>query len=114
MYLWNKIGYLDESDCDFSNYNHRIGVYKAILNGQIVYIGKATEYYNGGFRKRLRDYTRISESARKSKSGELMNKYRKDIVIEIIFVDSHQNGILQANTIEKNFINQYKPLWNMQ
>ena len=61
---WNTLGLLTEDTTDFSAYTKDIGVYRAILNGKVVYIGKATELENGGFRKRLRDYTRISTSAR--------------------------------------------------
>ncbi len=86
---WIRLGYLDESDNDFSKYNHKIGIYKAILNDEIIYIGKATEVYNGGFRKRLRDYTRNSNSARDNITGKKMNENRKDIIIEILIVEGN-------------------------
>ncbi len=60
---WIPLGLLTEDTTDFSDYSNDIGIYRAILNDVIVYIGKATELNNGGFRKRLRDYTRISPSA---------------------------------------------------
>ena len=80
---WNEVGFLDESNCDFSDYYKDIGLYRAILVDKIVYVGKATELNNGGFRKRLRDYTRKSKSARKNPSGKLMNENRGELVIEI-------------------------------
>ena len=47
---WLPLGALSETS-DFSDYRKDIGVYRAIFNGEAVYIGKATELYNGGFRK---------------------------------------------------------------
>ena len=52
---WVSLGALSEATSEFSDYSRDIGVYRAILNGKVVYIGKATELSNGGFRKRLRD-----------------------------------------------------------
>lgn len=49
---WNEVGFLDESNCDFSDYYKDIGLYRAILVDKIVYVGKATELNNGGFRKK--------------------------------------------------------------
>jgi excinuclease UvrABC nuclease subunit len=80
---WIPLGLLTETSTDFSIYSKDIGVYRAILNDEIVYIGKATELENGGFRKRLRDYTRSSASARKYPAGELMYSNRNNVYIEI-------------------------------
>lgn len=37
-----------------------------------MYVGRAIELNNGGFRKRLSDYSRGSDSARNHKSGRLI------------------------------------------
>ncbi|HIJ47941.1 MAG TPA: hypothetical protein HPP72_07970, partial [Gammaproteobacteria bacterium] len=39
---WIALGGLTETSTDFSDYSNDIGVYRAILNGEVVYIGKAT------------------------------------------------------------------------
>jgi len=112
MRKWIKIGFLDESDCDFSKYNLNIGVYRAKLDNEIVYIGKATELNNRGFRKRLRDYTRKSDSARNYPSGKKMYENRKKIIIEILIVESSFDGQQKASELEKKFIDEFKPIWN--
>jgi len=108
MTNWIKIGHLDEADCDFTSYDQTIGIYKAIKDEELVYIGKATELNNGGFRKRLRDYTRHSDSARNYPSGVLMNQHQNDIVIFILEMDS----IEQINQKEIELIGELNPCWN--
>ncbi len=109
---WIKLGYLDESDNDFSKYSESIGIYKAVLNNKIMYIGKATELKNGGFRKRLRDYTRVSNSARNYSAGKMMYEHKSNIVIEIFIVEQNAHGIKKAEELEKNFIKKVNPKWN--
>ncbi|MBK8570137.1 MAG: hypothetical protein IPN81_09290 [Nitrosomonadales bacterium] len=70
---WIPLGLLTETSTDFSNYSKDIGVYRAILNDEVVYIGKATELKNGGFRKRLRDY---ATKPQRNLTGELMYSNR--------------------------------------
>lgn len=105
---WIRLGLLDESDCDFSQYNKNIGVYKGELNCELVYIGKATEGNNGGFRKRLRDYTRESDSARNYPAGRKMFENKDKVIISISFTDSVNDAEIQ----EKELINTLDPKWN--
>lgn len=108
-YMWIHVGKLSEIDCDFSLYNKNIGVYKAILNGDIVYVGKATEINNGGFRKRLRDYTRTSDSARNFPAGIKMNLNKNKIEIYIYITATAK----EAEDTEAEFIKRYNPIWNL-
>ncbi|PAJ71626.1 hypothetical protein CJF42_25695 [Pseudoalteromonas sp. NBT06-2] len=107
---WKNIGMLDESDCDFSNYNNKIGVYKGELDGKLVYVGKATELNNGGYRKRLRDYTRISNSGRNYPAGLKMYRYKSNINISILMVTT----VNEAVNLERETIKKLKPKWNNQ
>jgi len=110
---WINLGALDESATDFSIYYKDIGVYKATLKGDVVYIGKATELNNGGFRKRLRDYTRTSDSARNYPSGIKMHDNRKEVIIEILLMRRSIAGISDAEQKEKELINLLNPIWNI-
>lgn len=110
---WISLGPLSEKLTDFSNFNKDIGVYRATLNEKIVYIGKATELTNGGFRKRLRDYTRLSNSARDYPSGRLMYKHKDEVLIDILMVKRDESGILEARNIESSLIDKFQPEWNL-
>ncbi|MGE6384037.1 MULTISPECIES: GIY-YIG nuclease family protein [Alteromonadales] len=110
MSQWIYVGWLDESNCDFSRYNKCIGVYKGELKGELVYIGKATERNNGGFRKRLRDYTRISQSARGYSAGDNMFKNKQIIKISIQVVST----VKEAENLEIQLIKKLKPKWNFR
>jgi len=111
---WISLGELTEKSKDFSVYGKDIGVYRAILDKKIVYIGKATELNNGGFRKRLRDYTRSSTSARNYSSGKQMYKNRDKIRIEIILFNRSLESIPEIDALETKLIRELKPIWNTQ
>ena len=109
---WISLGPLIETSTDFSAYSKDIGLYRAILDGVVVYIGKATELHNGGLRKRLRDYTRLSQSARNYQAGSLMHKHKNEIIIEIILFERDLKSIPAIEAMEKELINKMKPAWN--
>ena len=111
---WIALGLLNESSNDFSEYSKDIGVYRAILNEKVVYIGKATELSNGGFRKRLRDYTRRSNSARNYPAGVLMHKHKDKIEIEIMIFERTLDSISGIETLETKLIKELNPAWNNQ
>ena len=107
---WTPLGLLSETTTDFAKYNKDIGVYRAILNNEIVYIGKATELKSRGFRKRLRDYTRKSDSAKNYPSERLMYQHRNEAYIEILILTGSSAKIIES--IEARLIAEVKPKWN--
>jgi excinuclease UvrABC nuclease subunit len=110
---WIQLGLLTEVSTDFSIYSKDIGIYRAILNDEVVYIGKATELENGGFRKRLRDYTRSSTSARNYPAGELMHSNRDNLHIEIVLFERTLESIPKIESLETQLIREMKPIWNL-
>ncbi|WP_270584497.1 hypothetical protein [Bacillus smithii] len=96
------------------SYNKSIGLYKAVMNGEIVYIGRAVEYANGGFRKRIRDYTRENNSARKHQSGQKMNQYANYLDIYFLVVGNSAEDVNHVKILEAAFIQKYQPKWNVQ
>ena len=69
---WVCIGPLKTAN--LTPYNHCVGLYRHVINGETVYVGRAIELNNGGFRKRLSDYRRESDSGRTHTSGRLINQ----------------------------------------
>jgi excinuclease UvrABC nuclease subunit len=112
--FWLSLGLLIETSSDFSEYRNDIGIYRASLNNEIVYIGKATELLNGGFRKRLRDYTRSSSSARNYPSGLLMNRHKNEIHIDILVFERTIQSIPAIEQLEAELIRDIKPIWNIK
>lgn len=107
---WTPLGLLSEATTNFEKYNKDVGVYRAILNNEIVYIGKATELKSRGFRKRLRDYTRKSDSARNYPSGRLMYQHRNEVCIEIFILTGSSAETIER--IEAQLIDATNPKWN--
>ena len=107
---WTNIGIL--ANIDLSPFASSVGVYKASLNGKIVYIGRAIEFDNGGFRKRLSDYTRESDSGRKHKSGKLMYEHADNLNISIITTGSDSESASIAKELERMLVAKHNPEWN--
>lgn len=107
---WHSIGVL--SDIDLSPFSSSVGVYKATKSGTVVYVGRAVEFANGGFRKRLSDYRRESDSARKHKSGKLMYEHADHLNISIIITGSDSEAASIAKQLEKMLVAKYNPEWN--
>lgn len=107
---WVPVGPLNGGTASFPT---TVGLYRAILNGQIVYIGKGREHANGGLRKRLRDYTRSSDSARRTGAGPRMWENRDGILIELLITGADRAAAFVADQIEGIFIERYDPPWNV-
>tara|TARA_R110002110_G_scaffold415748_1_gene654847 strand:- start:86201 stop:86584 length:384 start_codon:yes stop_codon:yes gene_type:complete len=107
---WQTIGVLKDSD--FSPFKESAGLYRARLVGKIVYIGRAIEISNGGIRKRLADYTRENDSARKHPSGVKMYKNRASLIIDILETGNDDAAVSAAQNLEPLLVAKYKPEWN--
>jgi hypothetical protein len=105
---WEYIGILE----NLENITNSVGIYRARLNGEIVYIGRAIEYDNGGLRKRLSDYTRKSDSARTHESGQNMHQNANSLHIEIKITGTDENAANVARKLEQYFIGKDSPAWN--
>ncbi|MBP2028703.1 hypothetical protein J2Z35_002533 [Acetoanaerobium pronyense] len=109
---WQGIGYLKSAN--LTPYNKCVGLYRHRVNGNIVYVGRAIELNNGGFRKRLSDYRRESDSARKHESGKTINDHLDEIVTDILIVGETEEAIKTTKLLENAFIGEYNPIWNKQ
>jgi hypothetical protein len=107
---WQYVGCLDS--IDLSPYSSYVGLYKAELGGKVMYVGRAVEYSNGGIRKRLSDYTRESDSARKHTSGRLMHAHAADLEIYVLLVGRDEEAAEATRKLERYFIGKYSPEWN--
>jgi len=107
---WQYAGCLDS--IDLSPYSSYVGLYKAELDGKVMYVGRAIEYSNGGIRKRLSDYTRESDSARKHTSGRLMHAHAADLEIYVLLVGRDEEAAGTTRKLERYFIGKYSPEWN--
>ena len=107
---WRSIGMLKTAD--LTPYNHCVGLYMHVVNGETKYIGRAIELNNGGFRKRLSDYRRESNSGRTHTSGRIINENLDDITTYILVVGETMEAVDITKKLERIFIAKYKPEWN--
>lgn len=106
---WVKIGKLNISN--IIGLKGKIGLYKMSINGKVIYIGKATESYNGtkGLYKRLNNY--INQKG-KSKAHQYIYKNQNNIDVEIINFGTGVEARAMANGLESLFIDYYAPTKN--
>lgn len=111
---WEHIGCLGElyDQGRLSEWNDCIGLYMHKINGKVMYIGRAIEYNNGGFRKRLSDYCRDSGSARKHPSGQKIYANRYRIQTYLLVVGNDEAAKAKTILLEKLFVGQFNPPWN--
>lgn len=109
---WENIGILVSANT--RKYNSVVGLYRMVLNGSTVYVGRATELMNGGLRKRLNDYLRDSSSARKHNSGQLIYNHRNKLTVFVLPVGSNLEAVEATKKLEGLFIAKYMPEWNKQ
>ena len=109
-YNWIKLGHLCESDCDLEIYKNDIGIFKAIINSEVVYIGHTIEKENGGFSKILRNLI-IENSDSKNPEVELLFfENKQDILIELLILND--KDIVEIEELKNRLINQLKPKWD--
>ena len=107
-YNWIKLGHLCESDCDLEIYKNDIGIFKAIINSEVVYIGHTIEKENGGFSKILRNLI-IENSDSKNPEVELLFfENKQDILIELLILND--KDIVEIEELKNRLINQLKPI----
>lgn len=110
---WICIGPLKTAN--LTPYNHCVGLYRHVVNGKTMYVGRAIELNNGGFRKRLSDYRRESNSARKHLSGRTINEHLDEITTYILVVGDTDGAVAETKRLEGQFIAYYGyPEWNKQ
>lgn len=86
-----------------------------MVDGKTMYIGRAIELYNGGFRKRLSDYRWESNSAQKHLSGRTINEHLDEIKTYVLIVGDTEQAIVETKKLEGQFIAYYGyPEWNKQ
>lgn len=110
---WICIGSLKTAN--LTPYNHCVGLYRHVIKGETMYVGRAIELNNGGFRKRLSDYRRESNSARKHLSGRTINEHLDEIVTYLLVVGDTDEAVEETKRLEGKFIAYYEyPEWNKQ
>ena len=109
---WTCIGPLKTAN--LTPYNHCVGLYRHVIKGETVYVGRAIELNNGGFRKRLSDYRRESDSGRTHTSGRLINQNLSKIITYVLVVGDTEEAVKTTKELEKLFVKKYNPKWNIQ
>ena len=72
-----------------------------------MYVGRAIELHNGGFRKRLSDYRRESNSARKHLLGRTINEHLDEMTTYILIVGDTDEAVMETKRLEGQFIAYY-------
>ena len=93
---------------------HDVGLFRANLGGTIMYIGKAVEFDNGGFRKRLSDFRRESPSGREHYGGTRIYDHLEWLDLYVLKTGSDEAGAELAELLKPAMIVRHLPPWNME
>lgn len=111
MQEWHRVEgglYTQEPELPFL-----IGVYRFILSGEVVYLGRATEFTNGGFTKRFRDFTRKGAGGRNHHAGQLAYEHRRQLEVEVIVTGIDQAAAWTAKRLKRALLARELPRWNV-
>lgn len=92
--------------------NGKVGLYRASLNGGIMAIGRAIELPQG-LSKRVRDFSRDSDSSRKHPTGIKINENLDDLVFEVLVTGTDRRGGNIAAKLKPPMIAVLKPSWTV-
>jgi hypothetical protein len=97
------------------NLRHVVGLFRAVLSGEVVFVGQGTEYRRGGgLAKRLADFRRPSPSARKHAAGQLIRKHMDDLTLEVLETGSGRTASETAKLLKTAMLAWRRPRWNFQ
>jgi hypothetical protein len=71
------------------------------------------QLHYGGFHKRLSDYIRASDSARKHKSGKIIHDNLDQITTDILILGDTEEAVKITQLLEGQFIAKYNGLINI-
>ena len=91
----------------------KVGLYRAVLNGEVVCIGQAIEYANGGLAKRAADFRRPSPSGRSHRSGNLIRENLPNLQLQILCVGSDRKAGELAAELRAPMVALHRPCWNV-
>lgn len=98
----------------YTELNHKVGLYRADLNGCIVAIGLASESQNGGLRKRLADFRRPGSSGREHSMGRRIHDNIERLDLHVLCTGSDWKGADVAAQLKKAMVEMHKPAWNVR
>lgn len=91
---------------------YEVGLLRAVINGETVYIGRATER-PGGLAKRLADFRRFSSSARDHHAGRLIHDHLGDAKLYVLRTGSYPGPRRLATLLKGAMIDLHKPRDNV-
>lgn len=105
-----KLSNIREND-EVKDIIREAGLYRARLDGKVVYVGVATRANAGGMRVRLKDY--VKESRCRCTSARKMHQYMRKIEIDLLPLGDYEMGALAAKALEGWFIRKHRhTVWN--
>ena len=88
------------------------GLYRANLDGQTMVIGKSSESKGNRLYKRLYDFIRPSDSARKRRIGRFIHAHQHDLELQVLKVGKDQVACGLTTLIHRPMIALHKPCVN--
>ncbi len=96
-----------------SQLSKQVGLYRALEKNLVTALGIGVEYSNGGLRKRLRDFSRKSPSARNHWIGIYINEMQRELGCEVLITGSDRQAAEVAKKLKPLMYELYEPKENV-
>jgi hypothetical protein len=91
-----------------------VGLIRAVFRGQVMYIGQATEWKNGGLAKRLADFTRPSPSGREHYGARYIRDHLGQLELEVLITGSDKQAAQTAKVLRAHMLALHSPPKNLR
>lgn len=89
-----------------------LGLYRAVLDGEVVAIGRATEV-GRGLSKRLGDLRRSKGSAGAHHIGRMIRKHVDELELEVLIVGRNHHAAEVTKVLRREMNRFHQPKWNV-
>lgn len=96
---------------DHAALSGKVGLFRFMLAGRVVYLGCATELNGRVLRKRLRDIYCRGDTHRNHHAGRMAYKHRAGIEIEVMVTGSDYRAAARARELRKQVLKDMRPIW---
>jgi hypothetical protein len=91
----------------------KVGLFRAVLHGEIMYIMRATEYLGGGIEKGLTRIRGPQQSGNSGYGAQMVRENMPSIQLQVLSLDATAENADHTKELKKLMIKLHDPVWNL-
>ena len=93
--------------------SNSVGLARAVLNGQTMYILRGTEHLHGGIEKSLQRIRGKAQTGNSGYGAQMIRKHIHELQLEILVIGCGLTAVEPTKALKKALVKLVNPLWNM-